>query len=174
MPAGGAHGPGTDLSLRVGHDSQVGRRSVRNLRAGAANNRQTRLQPETSAPKQIVCSRTINFRFRTDFLFHKQSRTGRTRATAVRQTAQRALEAEEAVVKVRYGCLTWQMRQARHLNYAWGLTCKHPAQKAGLRQYNTASGPGVNCGPTCRGGGHQRRGHHGRHRGEGGEPPENL
>ena len=68
----------------------------------------------------------------------------------MRQTAQRALEAEEAVVKVRYGCLTWQMRQARHLNYAWGLTCKHPAQKAGLRQYNTASGPGVKCGPTCR------------------------
>ena len=83
-------------------------------------------------------------------MFHKQSRTGRTRATAVRQTAQKALEAEEAVVKVRYGCLTWQMRQARHLNYAWGLTCKHPAQKAGLRQYNTASGPGVKCGPTCR------------------------
>ena len=83
-------------------------------------------------------------------MFHTQSRTGRTRATAVRQTAQKALAAEEAVVKVRYGCLTWQMREARHLSYAWGLKCVHPAQKAGLRRYNTASGPGVKCGPTCR------------------------
>ena len=46
----------------------------------------------------------------------------------MRQTAQKALAAEEAVVKVRYGCLTWQMREARHLSYAWGLKCVHPAQ----------------------------------------------
>ena len=72
-------------------------------------------------------------------MFHTQSRTGRTRATAVRQTAQKALAAEEAAVKVRYGCLTWQMREARHLSYAWGLKCVHPAQKAcKLMRFNSA------------------------------------
>ena len=25
------------------------------------------------------------------------------------------------------------MRADMHLNYAWGLSCKHPAQKAGLK-----------------------------------------
>ena len=35
----------------------------------------------------------------------------------------------------REGCLTWKMAADRHLNYAWGVTCKHAAQKAGLRRY---------------------------------------
>ena len=34
---------------------------------------------------------------------------------------------------LRDGCMTWQMRAERHLNFAWGLFCKHPAQKAGVK-----------------------------------------
>ena len=39
------------------------------------------------------------------------------------------------------------MRADMHLNYAWGLSCKHPAQKAGLRSHK--SRPAAACRITA-------------------------
>ena len=72
---------------------------------------------------------------------------GRTPTTAGRFSQEKAERDEEEEEKVRDGCLSCKMRGERHLNFAWGLNCKHPAQKAGCKGRGR---PSQTYQPPCR------------------------
>ena len=63
----------------------------------------------------------------------RRSLLGRTPDTTQRHSEERQEDNNDADCNVREGCLTCKMRAERHLNFAWGLSCRHPAQKAGVK-----------------------------------------
>ena len=58
-----------------------------------------------------------------------------------RQREERAEREDEVEDNTRDGCLSCTKRAEMHLNYAWGLSCQHPAQKAGVKARGVPAAP---------------------------------
>ena len=71
----------------------------------------------------------------------RRSLLGRTPDTTQRHREERQDDHDDADYNVREGCLTCKMRAERHLNFAWGLSCRHPAQKAGVKGRHQPAAP---------------------------------